>query len=118
MAAVATRLGPLAALAEAVALLDMLANAFARYASTAPRPHVRPLFTADGPIAVDGGRHPVLEAALQGAGGEVVPNNAFLSDAASFCILTGPNASGKSTYLRMLAVVVIMAQARTPRCSD
>lgn len=70
------------------------------------RPEMRP---AGQPIDIRGGRHPVVER----AGGEpFVPNDAELdSEASQIVLLTGPNMGGKSTYLRQVALIVLMAQA-------
>jgi DNA mismatch repair protein MutS len=55
------------------------------------------------------GRHPVVEAHLPQ--GEFIPNDVILEEeACSFILLTGPNMAGKSTYLRMAALIVLMAQ--------
>jgi DNA mismatch repair protein MutS len=64
----------------------------------------------DGVIDIREGRHPVVEKAL---GNELfVPNDAYLdSNANRTTIITGPNMAGKSTYMRQIALIVIMAQA-------
>ncbi len=104
------------ALAAALAELDVaaaLAEAAARYG------YVRPeLGDGDDEISVRDGRHPVVERTLaEGtpAGGlpsSFVPNDTQLSNgAAQIVILTGPNMAGKSTYLRQVALLVLMAQA-------
>lgn len=62
---------------------------------------------------IDGGRHPVVEAALQKAGEPFIANDCDLSaegDAASVTLLTGPNMAGKSTYLRQNALIALLAQ--------
>lgn len=66
---------------EALALLDMLAS-FAYMATT--RNYVRPEFT--GTLAIKAGRHPILDRV---AGDEVVPNDAYATDGASFFVITG-----------------------------
>ena len=87
---------------------------------------VRPTVDASGVLEVIGGRHPVVERRLEELGtGRFVPNSLFVeaqpqeSDAAesngvpyapSTLLITGPNMGGKSTYLRMAALVVVMAQ--------
>ena len=69
---------------------------------------------------IEGGRHPVVEAALKKTGEPFVANNCNLSEA-RIHLLTGPNMSGKSTYLRQNALIAILAQtgsfvpARTAR---
>jgi len=97
----------LTALASAVAALDALAS-FAEVA--ARQRYVRPIMgTSGGPIILREGRHPVVEQASRDA---FVPNDAELDgEAAQIVLLTGPNMGGKSTYLRQVALIVLMAQA-------
>jgi len=98
---------PLLEMVEAVADLDVLAG-LADVA--ADRGWCRPRFDGDGGLAVVGGRHPVLEALLPG--GEVVPNDCrFGNEDGRLLIVTGPNMGGKSTYLRMVALIVLLAQS-------
>ena len=66
---------------------------------------VRPEFTDT--LAIKQGRHPILERI---AGRQPVSNNSYISDGANFVIVTGPNMSGKSTYLKQVALCQIMAQ--------
>jgi len=95
-------LGTAAAVAQADVLCSF-AEAAARYG------YVRPALTTGDSIAVSGGRHPVVERALPG--GQFVPNDVYLSnDDAQLIVLTGPNMSGKSTYLRQAAIIVLLAQ--------
>jgi DNA mismatch repair protein MutS len=104
VAADATRLQRLG---QAIAGVDAIA-AFAEVA--ARRGYVRPQLGPPGSgLAIEEGRHPVLEAAL---GESFVPNDLELDPAASqIVLLTGPNMGGKSTYLRQAALLVLMAQA-------
>src|SRR5207249_3849847 len=71
------------------------------------RGHVRPVVDRGEILAVADGRHPALEAR---PGAVVTPNDLELAAEAPIVILTGPNMSGKSVYLRQTAHVVIMAQ--------
>ncbi|RMH55558.1 MAG: DNA mismatch repair protein MutS [Candidatus Hydrogenedentota bacterium] len=95
--------------ASAVAVIDVAA-ALAEKAVGAH--YVRPeVIDADHAILrVDGGRHPVVEELLP-AGESFVPNDAHLEGERRFMVLTGPNMSGKSTYIRQNALIVLMAQA-------
>jgi DNA mismatch repair protein MutS len=97
------------AAAEAVAELDALAS-LAEVARAGG--WVRPRIDAGTGLRIVGGRHPVVEAALAAKGGEeFVPNDAELQvDGAQLLLLTGPNMSGKSTYLRQVALIVLLAQ--------
>ena len=95
------------ALAGAVAEVDVwlaLAEAAARYG------YCRPELTEDDEIIIREGRHPAVERALASSGG-FVPNDIHLSNQdTQVIILTGPNMAGKSTYLRQVALIVLMAQ--------
>ena len=71
--------------------------------------YVRPRFGDGARLAITGGRHAVVEAALGGA--RFVPNDCVLAGEERLLILTGPNMSGKSTYLRQVALIALMAQA-------
>jgi DNA mismatch repair protein MutS len=76
------------------------------------RRYTRPKVDGSLAFAVTGGRHPVVEAALQQtAAGSFVANDCDLSgDAKRLWLLTGPNMAGKSTFLRQNALIVILAQ--------
>ncbi|UCC60165.1 MAG: DNA mismatch repair protein MutS [Dehalococcoidia bacterium] len=93
-------------IAAAVAQIDVLC-AFAEVA--ARHGYSRPRLTLDDSITISGGRHPVVELAL--VDDQFVPNDVYLSNKdAQLIILTGPNMSGKSTYLRQVAIIVLLAQ--------
>ncbi|HOO19826.1 MAG TPA: DNA mismatch repair protein MutS [Kiritimatiellia bacterium] len=92
--------------AAAVAEIDVLA-AFAERALACR--YVRPAMTADGALSIRDGRHPVVE--LLPESGRFVPNDTRLDTADNqLLIITGPNMAGKSTYIRQVALIVIMAQ--------
>ncbi|XP_048500899.1 DNA mismatch repair protein MSH4 isoform X3 [Beta vulgaris subsp. vulgaris] len=94
-------------LSEVLCLLDMIVNSFAHMISTKPVDrYIRPGFTDSGPLAIDAGRHPILESIHN----DFVPNNIFLSEASNMLIVMGPNMSGKSTYLQQVCLIVILAQ--------
>ncbi|HTW39840.1 MAG TPA: DNA mismatch repair protein MutS [Thermoplasmata archaeon] len=92
--------------ARAVGELDALAT-FAHLAQT--RGYVRPTVDASTALLIRDGRHPVLDRAL---GERFVPNDVEL-DATThrLLVLTGPNMSGKSTYMRQVGLLVVLAQA-------
>nr|XP_016481412.1 PREDICTED: DNA mismatch repair protein MSH4 isoform X2 [Nicotiana tabacum] len=97
----------LTVLSEVLCLLDMMVNSFAHTISTKPVDrYTRPNFTCDGPLAIDSGRHPILES----INNEFIPNGIFLSEASNMAIVMGPNMSGKSTYLQQVCLTVILAQ--------
>jgi len=97
---------PILATANALANIDVfssLAEVAVRYS------YVRPELTTDNTIIISQGRHPVVERSL--VDGSFVPNDIYLSnDDAQLIVLTGPNMSGKSTYLRQVALIVLLAQ--------
>ncbi|KAH7910010.1 muts domain V-domain-containing protein [Hygrophoropsis aurantiaca] len=94
--------GALYTASEAVALVDLLWS----FAHTAiMHNYVRPEFT--GTLAMKAARHPILET-VQSAG-TTVPNDVYCCDSSYFQIIQGPNMSGKSTYLRQIGLLTIMA---------
>lgn len=102
---VATRIDALLDTADALAELDVLCSLGQ---CAAERGYARPEFSDESAIAIDNGRHPVIEAILRTA---FVPNDLNLrADDHRFILLTGPNMGGKSTYLRQAALLCIMAQ--------
>lgn len=68
---------------------------------------VRPVINEDGIINIKDGRHPVVEIVSKE---EYVPNDCVMENGINTLLITGPNMSGKSTYMRQLAIIVIMAQ--------
>lgn len=88
--------------AEALSRLDL----FLSLAIAAKRNgYVRPRFTAKHAITIRAGRHPVVEQVE-----EFVPNDLVLEEGEDLVILTGPNMSGKSVYLRQAALICLLAQ--------
>ena len=71
----------------------------------------RPEIAADTGLAITGGRHPVVEAALAKAGERFVANDCVLGGDDRLWLIGGPNMGGKSTFLRQNALVVLLAQA-------
>ncbi|MCW2389356.1 DNA mismatch repair protein MutS [Sphingobium sp. B11D3B] len=71
----------------------------------------RPVFAEEPCIAIEGGRHPVVEAALAKDGTSFVANDCTLTPDNRLWLVTGPNMGGKSTFLRQNALIVILAQA-------
>lgn len=101
---VAEHLEELRRAARAVAEIDV----FAALAEAAVRSRwVRPQLVAEDVLEIDGGRHPVVERSLED---RFVPNDCQLDSKKRLVVLTGPNMSGKSTYLRQNALIVLMAQ--------
>ena len=69
--------------------------------------YVRPKINEEGNLAIVDGRHPVVEKLLQDQ--SFVPNDARLGKEEKIAIITGPNMAGKSTYMRQVALIVLMA---------
>ncbi|MGH6879740.1 MAG: DNA mismatch repair protein MutS [Hypericibacter sp.] len=94
--------------ARALALTD-LTGGLAALASE--RGYCRPVVLEDQSFAIEGGRHPVVEAALEAKGDtRFVPNDCDLGPDRRLWLLTGPNMAGKSTFLRQNALIAILAQ--------
>ncbi len=92
--------------AGAVAAADALCSLAA---VAVQRGYCRPEITLGREISIDGGRHPVVEAVLKDT--LFVPNDTHLgADDNQVAIITGPNMAGKSTYMRQVALIVLMAQ--------
>ena len=105
-------------LAAALAELDVIAS-LAEIA--AERGYVRPEILEDGTLEIEQARHPVVELALKNQilnnplepeanVSRFVPNDIRIADSNRITLITGPNMSGKSTYLRQTALIVLMAQ--------
>ena len=105
-AALAGQLGRIQSSAAAVARLDVLCS-LANVALTGG--YVRPIVDLSDEIVISDGRHPVVEEILSGV--PFVPNDASLNNSGDqIAIITGPNMAGKSTYMRQVALIVLMAQ--------
>ncbi|WP_101294082.1 DNA mismatch repair protein MutS [Halegenticoccus soli] len=100
--AVAAEADRVQSLAEALSALDVLATLAA---VAVAENFVRPEF-GEGGVRVEAGRHPVVERTQP----SFVPNDADLGPG-EIAIVTGPNMSGKSTYMRQIALIVVLAQA-------
>lgn len=96
----------LLATARALGLLDVF-TALAEVAAL--NGYTRPELLADTTIDIRGGRHPVVERLLPGQA-RFVHNDASFEPGECIRLITGPNMSGKSTYLRQVALIVLMAQ--------
>lgn len=70
--------------------------------------YVKPTFNDDRKIEIINGRHPVIEKVMSNK--RYVPNNIIMDNNIDILVLTGPNMGGKSTYMRQLALIVILAQ--------
>jgi DNA mismatch repair protein MutS len=98
------RLAELQRTAAALAELDVLANLAERAVSLR---YVRPRLVDEPTIRIGAGRHPVVEQFLEQP---FVPNDLALDDAQRMLVITGPNMGGKSTFMRQVALIVILAR--------
>ncbi|GJD05545.1 MutS protein homolog 4 [Galdieria sulphuraria] len=92
-------------LCDAIGILDCLAS-FASYVSKSER-LVLPKISTKGPIAIKNGRHPLLEKQIK----NYVPHDTFLSAASSFYLISGSNMSGKTTFMKAVASICVLAHA-------
>lgn len=102
---IATELENIQNISEAVAELDVICS----FTLIADRyGYVRPTLNQEGIISIENGRHPVVERTIEE---EYIPNDTRLDPNAYFLqVITGPNMAGKSTYMRQVALIQIMAQ--------
>jgi DNA mismatch repair protein MutS len=98
--------GQILATARAIAQIDALSS----LAEVAVRHgYVKPMLTNDDVIDIKGGRHPIVEQSI--GSDNFIPNDTYLCNKNNqLIILTGPNMSGKSTYLRQVALIILLAQ--------
>lgn len=93
---------------RALAEIDVAAS-FAALARQ--RNYIRPEIITDPTLTIHGGRHPVVEVAQQLRSVQYIKNDTHLENDSRLIVLTGPNMGGKSTFLRQIALITIMAQS-------
>ncbi|WP_251635617.1 DNA mismatch repair protein MutS [Sporosarcina sp. NCCP-2716] len=98
-------IGDIQQLASVISELDVL-TAFAEVSES--RQYVKPQFTEGKTLEIRNGRHPVVEKMMDHS--LYVPNSCTLTEEANMLLITGPNMSGKSTFMRQVALTAIMAQ--------
>lgn len=101
---VLTHVGALRSLAITVSHVDVV---YALAQCAYDNRYVRPTFNDDQTVHIVGGRHPVVEKNMRSG---FISNDTIIDDAHSTLLITGPNMGGKSTYLRQVALISIMAQ--------
>ncbi|MHA1383578.1 MAG: DNA mismatch repair protein MutS [Candidatus Helarchaeota archaeon] len=92
-------------IAQKIAFLDLITT-FAEVSKK--NNYIKPEISNSNIIKIKDGRHPVVEQLLNH--GKFIPNDIILDDKKYIIILTGPNMAGKSTYIRQVALILIMAQ--------
>jgi len=96
------------ATADAIARIDVAAGLAQRAAEGGwTLPHL----TDEACLEIEGGRHPVVESALQQSGDRFVANDLSMGRNDRLWLITGPNMGGKSTFLRQAALIAVLAQA-------
>jgi DNA mismatch repair protein MutS len=98
----APHIAPLQRIASAIAELDLLAT-FAERAATLNLS--APSFSDEALISIRAGRHPVVEAQVE----QFIANDANFNDKRQMLLITGPNMGGKSTYMRQVALITLLA---------
>ena len=97
--------GELQRIAKVISEIDVLQS----YALVSEKyNYVRPVISSTNEINVKESRHPVVEKVLKGE--EYVPNDIVMDNYTDILLITGPNMAGKSTYMRQLGIIAIMAQ--------
>ena len=97
-------IGSIQKTSKTIALIDMLVSfAFVSEENN----YVKPILTDKRKIDIKDARHPVVEKVIKE---EFVPNDIIMGDDVDVLLITGPNMAGKSTYMRTLAIIIIMAQ--------
>jgi len=104
LAALGAHVAPLHRIAQAAAQLDVLAT-FSAIA--ARRGYCRPEFATEPLVEIEAGRHPVVEAQIE----SFIANDTRLAPSRRLLLITGPNMGGKSTYMRQVALIALMAYA-------
>ena len=101
---VKTYIGRIQKIAKVISEIDVL-QSLATVAET--NNFVRPEISNERKLEILDGRHPVVEKVITG---EYVSNDVLMDEKTNILLITGPNMAGKSTYMRQLAIIVIMAQ--------
>ena len=92
-------------IAKVISEIDVLSS----FALVSEKYHyIRPNITSSNEINIIESRHPVVEKVLEG--NEYVPNDIIMDNKTDILLITGPNMAGKSTYMRQLGIIAIMAQ--------
>ncbi len=104
-AEIASHIDTILSLSKSIASLDVLLSL--AIVAKAHR-YTKPVIDEGNQLEIEVGRHPVIEASL--IGDSFIPNDTHLSQNKGLLLITGPNMAGKSTYIRQVALITIMAQ--------
>lgn len=97
-------------LTDSIALLDMVIS-FADLVALSSSVYSRPVLKDDGPMLLKSARHPTASISLlQQISSTFIPNDFYINEIENFLVITGPNGSGKTMYLKQVALITIMAQ--------
>ena len=108
VAAATARAEPLSAAADALARIDVAAGQATRAIEGG---WCLPSLVEQPCLEIEGGRHPVVEAAVEKAGERFIANDVAMGPRDRLWLITGPNMGGKSTFLRQTALIALLAQA-------
>lgn len=82
--------------------------------TNSPHTFTRPLLTVSGPLVISAGRHVTIsENNFQKSTSSFVANDTFIGPPNTFQVITGPNGSGKTVFIKQVALIVILAQIGT-----
>lgn len=96
-------------LVDTIALIDMLC-AFADLVALCPHIYTRPIVKEDGQLIIKDGRHPVISVLGNSLKSSFIGNNTYISPYENVLIITGANGSGKTVYIKQVAIICILTQ--------
>ncbi len=113
MAKIREDMDSLFAMVESIALLDLI-QGFARLVASSNRAYCKPQLVAAGPLSISKGYHPITGSLMATTGttvaGGFVANDVTLTLTRNILIITGANGTGKTTLLKQIAIIVVLAQ--------
>ncbi len=113
MAKIREDMDSLFAMVESIALLDLI-QGFARLVASSNRTYCKPQLVAAGPLSISKGYHPITDSLMKTSGATVSggfrPNDLTFAMTRNILIVTGANGTGKTTLLKQIAIIVVLAQ--------
>ncbi len=101
------------AMVESIALLDLI-QGFARHVASSNRTYCKPQLVAAGPLSISKGYHPITDSLMETSGATVAggfqANDVTLALTRNLLVVTGANGTGKTTVLKQIAIIVVLAQ--------